>query len=57
MDEFQALQAGTIRPPDGKSAASEGLDGEVRGSIGSLVLIRDMDPPEGSLLQAPYNTP
>ena len=57
MDELQALQAGTTRPPEGKSAASEGPDGEVRGSRGSLIRMRDMDPPEGPLHQAPYNTP
>ena len=36
-DELQTLQAGTVRPPEGKSAASEGPDGEVRGSRGSLI--------------------
>ena len=44
MDGFQALQAGTVRPPEGKPAASEGADGEVRGSRSSLVRMRDMDP-------------
>ena len=29
VDEFQALQAGTVRPPEGKSASLEGPDGEV----------------------------
>ena len=58
MDELQALQAGTARPPEGKSSSSEGSDGEVRGkSRGSLIRMRDMDPPEGPLHQAPYNTP
>ena len=57
MDGLQALQAGAVRPPEGKSAASEGPDGEVRGSRGSLVRMRDMDPPEVPLRQAPYNTP
>ena len=57
MDGFQALQAGTVRPPEGKPAASEGADGEVRGSRSSLVRMRDMDPPEVPLCQAPYNTP
>ena len=57
MDGFQALQAGTVRPPEGKPAASEGADGEVRGSRSSLVRMRDMDPPEVPLRQAPYNTP
>ena len=45
----QALQAGTVRPPEGKPAASEGPDGEVRGSRGSLIRMRDMNPPEGLL--------
>ena len=57
MDELQALHAGTFRPPEGKSAASEGPDGEVRGSRGSLIRMRDMDSPEAPLHQAPYNTP
>ena len=57
MDGFQALQAGTVRPPEDKPAASEGADGEVRGRISSLVRMRDMDPPELPLRQAPYNTP
>ena len=57
MDGFQALQAGTVRPPEGKLAASEGAVGEVRGSRSSLVRMRDMDPTEVPLRQAPYNTP
>ena len=57
MDGFQALQAGTVRPPEDKPAASEGADGEVQGSRSSLVRMRDMDPPEVPLRQAPYNTP
>ena len=57
MDELQALQTGTVRPSGGKSAASEGPDGEVRGSRDSLRRMRDMDPPEGPLRQAPFNTP
>ena len=57
MDGFQALQAGTVRPPEGKPAASKGADGEVRGSRSSLVRMRDVDPPEVPLRQAPYNTP
>ena len=57
VDGFQALQAGTVRPPEGKPAASEGEDGEVQGSRSSLVRMRDMDPPEVPLRQAPYNTP
>ena len=51
MGEFQALQAGTVRPPEGKPAASEGADGEVRGSRSSLVRMRDMDPTEVPLRQ------
>ena len=47
MDEIQALQAGTVRPTEGKSAASDGPDGEVRGSRGSLIRMRDMDPLKG----------
>ena len=57
MDGFQALQTGTVRPPEGKPAASEGVDGEVRGSRSSFVRMRDMDPPEVPLRQDPYNTP
>ena len=57
VDGFQALQAGTVRPPEGKPAASEGADGEVRGSRSSLVRMCDMKPPEVPLRQAPYNTP
>ena len=34
-----------------------GADGEVRGSRSSLVRMRDIDPPEVPLRQAPYNTP
>ena len=45
MYELQALQAGTVRSPEAKSAASEGPDGEVRGSRGSLIRMHDMDPP------------
>ena len=44
VDEIQALQAGTVRSSEGKSAASQGPDGEVRGSRGSLMRMRDMDP-------------
>ena len=55
MDEPQSLQAGTVRPPEGIS--SEGPDGEVRGSRGSLIRMRDMDTPEGPLHQAPHHTP
>ena len=57
MGGLQALQAGTVRPPEGKPAASEGPDGEVRGSRSSLAWMRDMDPPEVPLRQALYNTP
>ena len=57
MGGLQALQAGTVRPPEGKPAASEGPDGEVRGSRSSLARMRDMDPPEVPLRQAPCNTP
>ena len=57
VDELQALQGGTVRPPEGKFTASEGPDGEVRGRRGSLIRMRDMDPLEGPLDQAPYNTP
>ena len=37
-------------------STNQSPDGEVRGSRGSLVRMRDMDPPEGPLRQAPYNT-
>ena len=56
MDGLPALKAGAVRPPEGKSAASEGPGGEVRGSRGSLVRMRDMDPPEVPLRQAPCIT-
>ena len=56
VDELQALYAGAVRPPEGKSVAPEGPNGEVRGSRGSLIWMRDMNPPEGPLHQAPYNT-
>ena len=48
---------GAVRLPEGKPASPSSPDGEVRGSRGSLVRMRDMDPPEGPLRQAPYNTP
>ena len=57
VDGLQALNAGAVRSPEGKSAAPESPDGEVRGSRGSLIRMRDMDPPEGPLHQVPYNTP
>ena len=57
MDELQALHAGAVRSPVGKCAASEDPGGEVRGSRGSLIQMRVMDPSEGPLHQAPYNTP
>ena len=57
VDELQALHAGAVRPPEGKPAAPEGPDCEVRGSRDSLIRVRDMDPPERPLHQAPYNTP
>ena len=57
MNGFQALQAGTVRSPEDKPAASEGADGEVRGSRSSLVRMLDVDPPEVPLRQAPYNPP
>ena len=54
MDGLQALNAVALRPPEGKSVATrEGPDGEVRGSRGSLIRMRDMDRPEGPLHQAP----
>ena len=56
MDELQALHARVVRSPEGKSAAPEGPDGEILGSIASPIQMRDMDPPEGPLQQPPYNT-
>ena len=41
-DELQALHAGDVRPPEGKSAAPEGPDGEIRGRRGSLIRMHDM---------------
>ena len=42
---------------DGSHHGDNPPDGEVRGSRSSLVRMRDMDPPEVPLRQAPYNTP
>ena len=56
MDELQALHAGAVRPAEGKSTVPEGPDGEIRGSRGSPIRVRDMDPPKGPLQQAPYNS-
>ena len=62
-NEDSLQRHGVTVPPDnllhllGRHAASEGADGEVRGSRSSLVRMRDMDPPEVPLRQAPYNTP
>ena len=36
---IQALQAGTVRPPEDKPAASEGADGEVRGKTALLLVM------------------
>ena len=44
MDELQAQHAGAIRLSEGRSAAPEGLDGEIRGSRGSRIRMRDIDP-------------
>ena len=57
VDELYVLHAGAVRPPEGKWASPKGPDDEVRRSRGSLTQMRDMDPPEGPLYQAPYNTP
>ena len=43
IDRFQALHAGAVRPPKGTSAAPEGPDGEVQGSKGSLIRMRDTE--------------
>ena len=56
MRELQALHAGAVRPPEGMCAAHEGLDGEIRGCRDYPLRMRDMDSPEGTLQQAPYNT-
>ena len=45
VDELQALHAGAVRPPQGKSAALEGPDGDIRGSRGFPTRMRDMDLP------------
>ena len=45
------------RPKASLLPLKAGADGEVRGSRSSLVRMRDMDPPEVPLRQAPYNTP
>ena len=41
------IGAGTVRPPEGKSAAPDGPDGEIQGSRGSLIQMRDMDSLKG----------
>ena len=51
VDELQALHAGAVRSPEGKSAAPEGPDGEIRGSRGSHKRMHNMDTPEGPLHQ------
>ena len=45
VDELPALHAGALRSPEGKSAVLEGPDGEIRGSRGSPIRMRDMDLP------------
>ena len=45
---MRVRRAGAVRPPEGKSAAPEGPDGEIRGGINSRispVRMRAMDPP------------
>ena len=53
MSELQALQAGTVRPPEGQLTAPEGPDSEIGGSKGSPIRMRDLDPSYGPLQQAP----
>ena len=55
MDGIQALHVEAVRPPEGKFAAPEDPDGEIRGNRGSSTRMRDIGPPYGSLQQAPYN--
>ena len=43
--DVQTLHAGAVRQPEGKSAAPEGPDGEIRGSRGSPILMRGMGSP------------
>ena len=47
VDGLRALQAVTVRPPESKPAASEGPDGEVRGSRGSLIQMCAWTPLKG----------
>ena len=47
MDGLQALHAGAVRPPEGKSAAPEGPDGEVLGSKGFLIRCATWTPLKG----------
>ena len=48
---------GTVRPLEGKSAASERPDGEIRGSKGfPITRMRDVSPSVWPLQQAPYCT-
>ena len=54
MDKLQALYAGAVQPPEGKSAAPEDPDGEIRGSRGSPIRMRVMDPSYMPLQHAPY---
>ena len=57
MDELQALHNGAVRSLEGKSAAPESPDGEIRRSRGSLIRMRDMDPNgHYNKLQGPYCT-
>ena len=44
VDELQAFHAGAVRPPEVNSAAPECRDGETRGSIGSPVRMRYIEP-------------
>ena len=42
VDELQVLRAGAVRPPEGKPAAPEGPEGEIRGSGGFPIRIHDI---------------
>ena len=44
MDELEALYAGAVRPPEGKSAAPERPNRGIRGRRGSPIRMHNIDP-------------
>ena len=45
MDELQTLNAGAVRPPEGKSAAPDSLDGKILDNRDSPIRMHDIDSP------------